>query len=195
MNDEADNISIHSTAVVDAGCSIGKGTKVWHFSHIMKGCSIGENCNIGQNVVISPDVKIGNGVKIQNNVSLYTGVKCEDDVFIGPSAVFTNVINPRSFIVRRDQFKPTTLHKGCSIGANATIVCGHEIGAYALIGAGSVVTTDVSPYALMVGNPAKRKGWVSKAGWTLKFDENGIGTCPETGEKYKEEGDKCIPIS
>lgn len=178
------NYFAHTTAVIDEGTEIGTGTKVWHFSHIMSGCKIGENCNIGQNVVVSPQVTLGKGVKVQNNVSLYTGVTCEDDVFIGPSAVFTNVINPRSFIVRKDQFRPTLLKKGCSIGANATIVCGHTIGEYALIGAGSVIVSDVPAYALMVGNPAQQKGWVSRAGWTLKFDNNGIATCPETGETY-----------
>lgn len=175
----------HSTVVIDEGTQIGAGTKIWHFSHIMTGCTIGEHCNIGQNVVVSPNVSIGNGVKVQNNVSLYTGVICEDDVFIGPSAVFTNVTNPRSFIVRKDQFKPTLLKRGCSIGANATIVCGHTIGEYALIGAGSVVVTNVPAYALMVGNPAKQKGWVSKAGWTLEFGNEGKATCPETGETYQ----------
>lgn len=175
---------VHPTAEIEKTASIGNGTKIWHFSHIMDNCVIGEKCNIGQNVVVSPKVIIGKGVKIQNNVSLYTGVICEDDVFIGPSAVFTNVLNPRSFIERKEQFRPTTLKRGCSIGANATIVCGHTIGEYALIGAGSVVINDVPPYALMVGNPAKQKGWVSKAGWTLKFNEDGEATCPETGETY-----------
>ncbi len=175
----------HPTAVIDNTATIGEGTKIWHFSHIMDNCIIGEKCNIGQNVVVSPKVNIGNGVKIQNNVSLYTGVICEDDVFVGPSAVFTNVLNPRSFIERKDQFRPTILKRGCSIGANATIVCGHVIGEYALIGAGSVVINDVPPYALMVGNPAKQKGWVSKAGWTLEFNQEGFATCPETGETYR----------
>lgn len=174
----------HPTAAIGQSAKIGAGTKIWHFSHIMDHCVIGERCNIGQNVVVSPKVRIGNGVKIQNNVSLYTGLICEDDVFIGPSAVFTNVLNPRSFIERKDQFRPTLLKHGCSIGANATIVCGHTIGEYALIGAGSVVVTDVPPYALMVGNPAKQKGWVSRAGWTLDFDKNGKAVCQETGEKY-----------
>lgn len=181
---ENESYYAHPTAAIDENTAIGAGTKIWHFSHIMSGCQIGNNCNIGQNVVISPNVTIGNGVKVQNNVSLYTGVCCEDDVFIGPSAVFTNVINPRSFIVRKDQFRTTLLKKGCSIGANATIVCGHTIGEYALIGAGSVITNDVPAYALMVGNPARQKGWVSKAGWTLKFDDKGIAVCPETNEQY-----------
>ncbi|MBR6043494.1 MAG: N-acetyltransferase [Paludibacteraceae bacterium] len=174
----------HPTAAIERTAKIGAGTKIWHFSHIMDNCVIGERCNIGQNVVVSPQVRIGNGVKIQNNVSLYTGVICEDDVFVGPSAVFTNVLNPRSFIERKDQFRPTLLKHGCSIGANATIVCGHTIGEYALIGAGSVVVNDVPAYALMVGNPAKQKGWVSKAGWTLDFNQDGEATCPETGETY-----------
>ena len=189
------SVYVNETAVVDDGCVIGDGTKIWHFSHIMKGCNIGENCNIGQNVVISPDVVIGKGVKIQNNVSVYTGVVCEDDVFLGPSMVFTNVINPRSFVSRKSEYKQTILHKGCSIGANATIVCGHEIGQYALIGAGTVVTKDVRPYALMVGNPARRMGWVSENGHKLVFNADGIATCPETGQTYKLENDIVRRIS
>lgn len=175
---------IHPTSVVDEDCTIGKGTKIWHFSHIMSGCTIGQNCNIGQNVVISPGVNIGNGVKIQNNVSVYTGVICEDDVFLGPSCVFTNVINPRSFISRKDEFRKTLIRRGASIGANATIVCGNTIGEYAMIGAGAVVTKDIPPYSLWAGNPARQMGWISKYGHKLEFDNNGIAVCPESGEKY-----------
>ena len=175
---------IHPTAVVDPGCTIGEGTRVWHFSHLMTGCTVGAHCSIGQNVVISPGVRIGNGVKIQNNVSVYTGVTCEDDVFLGPSCVFTNVLNPRSAISRKDQFRETRVERGASIGANATIVCGHTIGRYALIGAGAVVTHDVPPYALVVGNPARQIGWVSERGWQLEFDADGHATCPEGGEEY-----------
>ena len=175
----------HESAIIDEGCTIGSGTKIWHFSHIMSGCTIGRNCNIGQNVVISPQVVLGNNVKVQNNVSVYTGVTCEDDVFLGPSAVFTNVINPRSAIARKDQYRPTLVQRGASIGANATIVCGHTIGRYALIGAGAVVTKDVKPYALVVGNPARQTGWVSEYGHKLKFDAQGIATCPESGKCYK----------
>lgn len=162
---------VHESSYVDEGCVIGRGTKIWHFSHIMKGCEIGEDCNIGQNVVISPDVRIGRGCKIQNNVSVYTGVICEEDVFLGPSMVFTNVLNPRAAISRKDEFRPTILKRGCSVGANATIVCGHTLGEYCLIGAGSVVTKDVPPYALMVGNPARQVGWVDQAG-------NRVDNCP-----------------
>lgn len=175
---------VHETAVIDEGCMIGDGTKIWHFSHIMTGCSIGRFCSIGQNVVISPDVVIGNRVKIQNNVSVYTGVVCEDDVFLGPSCVFTNVINPRSAISRKDQFKQTIVARGASIGANATIVCGNRIGAYAMIGAGAVVTKDVAPYALVVGNPAQQIGWVSEYGHRLDFDEQGVAVCPEGDAIY-----------
>lgn len=175
---------IHPTSVVDENCTIGKGTRIWHFSHIMSGCTIGQNCNIGQNVVISPGVSIGNGVKIQNNVSVYTGVICEDDVFLGPSCVFTNVINPRSFISRKDEFRKTLIQRGASIGANATIVCGNTIGEYAMIGAGAVVTKDIPPYSLWAGNPARQMGWISKYGHKLEFDNNGIAVCPESGEKY-----------
>lgn len=175
----------HETAVIDEGCEIGKGTKIWHFSHIMPGCKIGENCNIGQNVVVSPDVILGKNVKVQNNVSIYTGVICEDDVFLGPSMVFTNVINPRSSVNRRGQYARTLVKKGASIGANATIVCGNDIGEYAFVGAGAVVTKYVPPYALVVGNPARQIGWMSEYGHRLHFDENGIATCPESGEKYK----------
>lgn len=174
----------HPTAVIDEGCKIGKGTKIWHFSHIMPECIIGENCNIGQNVVVSPKVILGNNVKVQNNVSIYTGVICEDDVFLGPSMVFTNVINPRSAVPRRDQYMTTIVKKGASIGANATIVCGHNIGQYAFVGAGAVVTKEVPDYALVVGNPARQIGWVSEYGHRLNFDENGIAICPESGQKY-----------
>ena len=175
----------HESAIIDEGCTIGCGTKIWHFSHIMSGCTIGRDCNIGQNVVVSPQVVLGNNVKVQNNVSIYTGVTCEDDVFLGPSAVFTNVINPRSAIARKDQYRPTVVKQGASIGANATIICGHTIGQYALIGAGAVVTKDVKPYALVVGNPARQTGWVSEYGHKLKFDSNSIAVCPESGKRYK----------
>ena len=175
----------HETAVIDENCSIGKGTKIWHFSHIMSGCKIGNDCNIGQNVVVSPQVILGNNVKIQNNVSIYTGVICEDDVFLGPSMVFTNVVNPRSAVNRRGQYIETLVKKGVSIGANATIVCGHPIGEYAFIGAGAVVTKEVAPYALVVGNPAKQTGWMSEYGHKLKFDKHGIAICPESKEKYE----------
>ncbi len=176
---------VHESSYVDAGCKIGSGTKIWHFSHIMRDCVIGEDCNIGQNVVISPEVVIGRNVKIQNNVSVYTGVCCEDDVFLGPSMVFTNVINPRSAVSRKSEYRRTVLRRGSSVGANATIVCGHEIGEYALIGAGSVVTHDVPAYALMAGNPARRIGWVSRYGEKLHFDASGRGVCPATGEEYR----------
>ncbi len=175
----------HETAIIDNGCTIGEGTKIWHFSHIMQDCNIGNNCNIGQNVVVSPKVVLGNNVKVQNNVSIYTGVICEDDVFLGPSMVFTNVINPRSAISRKDQYKTTIVKKGASIGANATIVCGHTIGEYALIGAGAVITKDVKPYALVVGNPAIQTGWVSEYGHKLNFDQNGMAVCPESKQNYK----------
>ena len=175
----------HPTAVIDEGAVIGDGTKIWHFSHIMPGAVIGEACSLGQNVVVSPGVTLGRNVKIQNNVSLYTGVTCEDDVFLGPSCVFTNVINPRSAIVRRDQFKATPVAKGASIGANATIICGHKIGRYALIGAGAVVTKDVPDFALVVGNPAQQLGWVSEYGHRLQFDAEGHATCPESGQTYR----------
>ncbi|HHN48840.1 MAG TPA: N-acetyltransferase [Bacteroidales bacterium] len=174
----------HETAVVDEGCQIGKGTKIWHFSHIMPNCVIGENCNIGQNVVVSPEVVLGSNVKVQNNVSIYTGVICEDDVFLGPSMVFTNIVNPRSAVVRRGEYVRTIVKKGASIGANATIVCGHDIGDFSFIGAGAVVTKEVLPYALVVGNPARHVGWMSEYGHRLNFDENGIAICPESKEKY-----------
>jgi UDP-2-acetamido-3-amino-2,3-dideoxy-glucuronate N-acetyltransferase len=174
----------HESSYIDEGCTIGKGTKIWHFSHIMPNCKIGERCNIGQNVVISPDVVLGNNVKIQNNVSIYTGVICEDDVFLGPSMVFTNITNPRSTIIRKEEYKKTLVKKGASIGANSTIVCGNTIGSFALIGAGAVVTKDVPNYALVVGNPAKQIGWVSEYGHRLNFDKEGIAICPESGMKY-----------
>ncbi|MFC5269334.1 acyltransferase [Adhaeribacter terreus] len=175
----------HETAVIDGGCEIGPGSKIWHFSHLMPGCVLGQNCNLGQNVVISPGVILGNNVKVQNNVSIYTGVICEDDVFLGPSMVFTNILNPRSAVIRRDQYLKTLVKKGASIGANATIVCGNEIGEYALIGAGSVVTKNVKPYALIVGNPGRQTGWVSEFGHKLDFNQNGIAICPESGQQYK----------
>ncbi|MEE4115089.1 MAG: DapH/DapD/GlmU-related protein [Marinilabiliaceae bacterium] len=174
----------HETAVIDEGCSIGKGTRIWHFTHIMTGAVLGENCNLGQNVVVSPGVVLGNNVKVQNNVSIYTGVKCEDDVFLGPSMVFTNIVNPRSAIIRKDSYVETIVGKGASIGANATIVCGHNIGEFAFIGAGAVITREVKPYSLVVGNPARHVGWMSEYGHRLHFDENGIALCPESGEKY-----------
>lgn len=175
----------HETAVIDDGCQIGEGTKIWHFSHLMPGCTLGNNCNIGQNVVISPQVVLGNNVKVQNNVSIYTGVTCEDDVFLGPSMVFTNVINPRSAVNRRDNYLRTHVGQGASIGANATIVCGHDIGAYAFIGAGAVVTKPVPDFALVVGNPARQIGWMSEFGHRLQFDTDGRATCPESGQKYQ----------
>lgn len=180
-----ENFTAHPTAVVDDGCQIGKGTRIWHFSHIMPGCVIGENCNIGQNVVISPEVVLGNNVKIQNNVSIYTGVTCDDDVFLGPSCVFTNVTNPRSAVNRRGQYAKTHVGKGASIGANATIVCGHDIGKFAFIGAGAVVTKNVPDYALLVGNPARQTGWMSEYGHKLQFDAQGHAVCPESGQIYK----------
>ena len=178
------NYFAHSTAVIDEGCEIHDGAKIWHFSHIMSDCTIGLNCNIGQNVVISPGVVLGSNVKIQNNVSVYTGVVCENDVFLGPSMVFTNVINPRSAVNRRGEYARTLVKKGASIGANATVVCGNDIGSFALIGAGAVITKDVADYALVVGNPAKQIGWVSEYGHRLNFDETGTAVCPETGEIY-----------
>ena len=180
----------HPTAVIDEGCTIGKGTRIWHFSHIMPNCVIGENCNIGQNVVISPDVKLGRNVKVQNNVSIYTGVECEDDVFLGPSMVFTNVINPRSAVNRRGEYLRTLVKTGASIGANATIVCGHDIGRFAFIGAGAVVTREVPDYALVVGNPARQTGWMSEFGHKLKFDASGEANCPESGQRYRLSGGK-----
>jgi UDP-2-acetamido-3-amino-2,3-dideoxy-glucuronate N-acetyltransferase len=175
----------HDTAVIDDGVEIGEGTRIWHFSHIMTGCRIGKNCNLGQNVVVSPDVILGNNVKVQNNVSIYTGVICEDDVFLGPSMVFTNVINPRSAIIRRGEYIQTVVEKGATIGANATIVCGNKIGKFAFIGAGAVVTREVKPYALVVGNPSKQVGWMSEYGHRLVFDSEGLAVCPESGDRYK----------
>jgi UDP-2-acetamido-3-amino-2,3-dideoxy-glucuronate N-acetyltransferase len=186
---------IHDSALVDEGCFIGNGTKVWHFSHIMTGCKIGERCNIGQNVVVSPGVVLGNNVKVQNNVSIYTGVTCDDDVFLGPSMVFTNVINPRSAINRRDQYAKTHVGKGASIGANATIVCGHDIGEYAFIGAGAVVTKNVPAFALVVGNPARQLGWVGEYGHRLHFNEQGLAICPESGQQYKISDNKVSRVS
>jgi UDP-2-acetamido-3-amino-2,3-dideoxy-glucuronate N-acetyltransferase len=181
---DAKNYFVHDTAVVDEGCEIGAGTKIWHFSHVMPHCKIGENCNIGQNVVISPEVVLGKNVKVQNNVSIYTGVTCEDDVFLGPSMVFTNVINPRSAVNRKNQYSKTIVKEGASIGANATIVCGHDIGRFAFIGAGAVVTKHVPDYALVMGNPAKQTGWMSEFGHKLDFSKGITATCPESGEKY-----------
>jgi UDP-2-acetamido-3-amino-2,3-dideoxy-glucuronate N-acetyltransferase len=184
----------HETSVIDEGCRIGDGTKIWHFSHIMRGAVIGKHCNIGQNVVISPQVVLGDNVKVQNNVSVYTGVTCDDDVFLGPSVVFTNVINPRSAIDRKNQYLLTRVCRGASIGANATVVCGVEIGAYAMIGAGTVVVKDVKPYALVVGNPARQTGWVSEYGLKLHFDEKGVARCPESGACYRLRENKVIKI-
>jgi UDP-2-acetamido-3-amino-2,3-dideoxy-glucuronate N-acetyltransferase len=189
------NYYSHETAIIDPGCTIGEGVKIWHFSHIMPNCIIGEHCNIGQNVVISPEVVLGKNVKIQNNVSIYTGVTCEDDVFLGPSMVFTNVINPRSAVNRKSEYAKTNVGKGASIGANATIVCGHDIGKFAFIGAGAVVTKNVPDYALVVGNPARQLGWVSEYGHRLSFDENGIAFCPETKQEYKLENNQVKRIA
>jgi len=186
---------VHETAVIDEGCEIGSGTKIWHFSHIMSKCKIGKGCNLGQNVVVSPNVVLGENVKVQNNVSIYSGVICEDDVFLGPSMVFTNIINPRSAIVRRGEYQNTLVKKGASIGANATIVCGNNIGEYAFIGAGAVVTKEVLPYALVVGNPSKQIGWISEFGHRLEFDEKGFATCIESGEKYQLKNNKVEKIS
>ena len=184
----------HETAVIDEGCKIGEGTSIWHFSHIMPNCIIGNNCNIGQNVVVSPEVVLGNNVKVQNNVSIYTGVTCEDDVFLGPSMVFTNVINPRSAIQRKDQYLKTVVKKGASIGANATIVCGNNIGEYAFIGAGAVVVKEVLPYALVVGNPSVQIGWISQYGHRLHFDEKGVAKCPESEETYQLKNNKVTKL-
>jgi len=189
------NYFAHETAVIDEGCVIGKGTKIWHFSHIMSNCNIGESCNMGQNVVVSPGVTLGKNVKVQNNVSIYTGVICEDDVFLGPSMVFTNVINPRSAVIRKSEYKETLIKKGASIGANSTIICGNEIGRYAMVGAGAVVTKPVKDYALIVGNPAKQIGWISENGHRLEFDSNGIAYCSETNAKYNLIEDKVERIN
>ena len=185
----------HETAVIDEGSRIGKGTRIWHFSHIMTGSEIGENCNIGQNVVISPGVKLGRNVKVQNNVSIYTGVICDDDVFLGPSMVFTNIINPRSAIIRKESYVSTIVEKGASIGANSTIVCGNRIGRYSLIGAGAVVTKEVKPYALVMGNPARQTGWISEYGHKLQFDDNGFAICKESGEKYSIRDGKVLKVT
>ena len=185
----------HPTAVIDEGCSIGTGTRIWHFTHIMPGCHIGRNCNIGQNVVVSPEVVLGDNVKVQNNVSIYTGVECEDDVFLGPSMVFTNVINPRSAVSRKSEYLKTLVKKGATIGANATIVCGNEIGRYAFIGAGAVVTRSVPDYALVMGNPARQYGWMSERGHKLKFDPVGFAVCPESQEKYQLLNNRVIKLT
>ncbi len=184
----------HPSAVIDKGCEIGEGTKIWHFSHIMPNCKLGKNCNLGQNVVVSPDVVLGNNVKVQNNVSIYTGVICEDDVFLGPSMVFTNVINPRSAVNRKSEYAKTHVGKGATIGANSTIVCGHDIGKFAFIGAGAVVTKTVPDYALVVGNPSRQIGWMSEYGHRLEFDASGMAVCKESGEKYKLENNKVHKI-
>jgi len=188
------NYYAHETAVIDAGCKIGKDTKIWHFTHIMPDCVIGEHCNLGQNVVVMPGVILGNNVKVQNNVSIYTGVICEDDVFLGPSMVFTNVINPRSAVNRKEQYMKTHVEKGATIGANATIVCGVKLGKFAFVGAGAVVTKDVAPYSLVVGNPARHAGWMSEYGHRLNFNENGIAECPESREKYKLEQGRLLKL-
>lgn len=192
---EPNNYFAHETAVIDEGANIGEETKIWHFSHIMPDCRIGRRCNIGQNVVISPHVVLGDNVKVQNNVSIYTGVTCDDDVFLGPSMVFTNVINPRSAVNRRADYLKTHVGKGASIGANATIVCGHDIGEYAFIGAGAVVTKTVPAYALLVGNPARQLGWMSKFGHRLEFNEKNLAICPESGERYTLEDGRVSPLS
>lgn len=185
---------IHETAVIDVPCQIGKGTKIWHFCHLMANCTIGEECNLGQNVFVASGVTIGNRVKIQNNVSVYQGVSCEDEVFIGPSVVFTNVINPRSGVVRKNEFKPTVVEMGATIGANATIICGHRIGRYAFVGAGAVITRDVLDYELVIGNPARHEGWMSENGQRLDFDAKGFALCPATGEKYQLIDNKVVKI-
>ncbi len=184
----------HETAVIDEGCEIGEGTKIWHFSHIMSGCKIGKQCNLGQNVVVSSQVVLGNNVKVQNNVSIYTGVTCSDDVFLGPSMVFTNVINPRSAVNRKSEYAETHVGKGATIGANATIVCGHNIGPYAFVGAGAVITKTVPAYALMVGNPAKQIGWMSEYGMKLEFDESGLAICKDSKEQYRLENNQVKKI-
>lgn len=184
----------HSTAIIDDNCNIGSDTKIWHFSHIMSNCEIGNNCNIGQNVVVSPEVKLGNNVKIQNNVSVYAGVVCEDDVFLGPSMVFTNILNPRSAIVRKDKYLKTMVRRGATIGANATILCGIELGEYCLVGAGAVVTKDVKPYALVLGNPAKQSAWVSEFGHRLSFNDTGLAICKESQERYKLRNNSVIKL-
>ena len=190
-----EEIFIHETAVIDEPCTIGPGSKIWHFSHIMPDSVLGNNCNLGQNVVISSKVTLGNNVKVQNNVSIYTGVTCEDDVFLGPSMVFTNIINPRSAVARRDKYVSTLIKRGASIGANATVICGNTIGEFALIGAGSVITRDIAPYSLVVGNPAKQIGWVSEYGNRLEFGESGKATCDESGQEYLLENDSVRRLS
>lgn len=185
----------HESAFVDEGAVIGEGTRIWHFSHLMNGCRLGENCNIGQNVVVSPKVVLGNNVRVQNNVSIYEGVICEDDVFLGPSMVFTNVINPRSAVSRKHEYRPTLVKRGASIGANATIICGNTIGEFAFIGAGAVVTKNIAPYALVTGNPARQRGWMSEYGHKLQFDENGRASCPESNEQYILENNSVRKIS
>jgi UDP-2-acetamido-3-amino-2,3-dideoxy-glucuronate N-acetyltransferase len=189
------NYFAHETAIIDDGCVIGKGTKIWHFSHVMPNCTIGDKCNIGQNVVISSEVVLGKNVKVQNNVSIYTGVICEDDVFLGPSMVFTNVMNPRSAVIRKNEYAKTTVKKGATIGANATIVCGHDIGEFAFIGAGAVVTKTIPAYALVVGNPARQLGWMSEYGHRLEFNANGTAFCPESKEEYRLENKTVIKIN
>jgi UDP-2-acetamido-3-amino-2,3-dideoxy-glucuronate N-acetyltransferase len=189
------NFYAHPSAIIDEGCEIGEGTKIWHFTHVMPNCKLGKKCNLGQNVVVSPEVVLGDNVKVQNNVSIYSGVICDDDVFLGPSMVFTNVINPRSAVNRREQYLKTHVGKGASIGANATIVCGHDIGEYAFIGAGAVVTKTVPAFALVVGNPARQTGWMSEYGHKLKFDANGIAECPESKDKYELKNNKVTKLS
>jgi len=189
-----DSYFVHPSAIIDEGCEIGPGTKIWHFSHLMTGCKLGNSCNLGQNVVVSPGVTLGNNVKVQNNVSIYTGVNCEDDVFLGPSMVFTNVINPRSAVNRKNEYARTNVGKGASIGANATIVCGHDIGKYAFIGAGAVVTKDVPDYALVIGNPSRQTGWMSEFGHKLTFNEQGLATCAESGQTYELKNNKVTRI-
>ena len=192
---ETKNYFAHPTAVIDDGCEIGEGTKIWHFSHIMSNCKLGKNCNLGQNVVVSPSVVLGNNVKAQNNISIYTGVTCDDDVFLGPSMVFTNVINPRSAINRKSEYAKTHVGKGASIGANATIVCGHDIVKFAFICAGTVVTKHIPDYALVVGNPSRQIGWMSEYGHRLEFDKNGLATCKESGQTYKIENNTVTRLS
>lgn len=189
MSKDQGSFQAHETAIIDEGCTIGAGTRIWHFSHIMPDSIIGENCNLGQNVVVSPGVILGNNVKVQNNVSIYTGVICDDDVFLGPSMVFTNIVNPRSAVVRKDRYVRTHVGRGATIGANATIVCGNNIGPYAFIGAGAVITKEVKPYALMIGNPARHAGWMSEYGHRLRFGKDGTALCPESGQKYMIEDD------
>ncbi len=189
------SVFVHPTAVVDAGAKIGAGTRIWHFSHVSAGAVVGDNCSLGQNVFVADGVTLGSGCKVQNNVSLYTGVSCGDAVFIGPSAVFTNVINPRAAVPRRDQYRPTRLEAGVTVGANATILCGIQLGAHCFVGAGAVVTKDVPPYALVVGAPARRVGWMSRAGHRLRFDTEGLATCPETGERYALKAGAVVQLS